>query len=227
MSPARPRAANGHLVFDDIAADNVVITGDCVKEMHALPAASVDMVFTDPPYLCGYRDRAGRTVANDNRNDWLAPAFAEIHRVMKPGTLCISFYGWTATDAFFAAWRGAGLTPVGHIVFVKPYVSRRGLLKSMHESAYVLARGRPEFPVKPLSDVHGWLYTGNELHPTQKPVEVMKPLIRTYCREGGLVLDPFAGSGSILKAARECGRRFVGMELDPEHAATARRRLRC
>ena len=226
MSPARPRAENGHLVFDAPVPDSGIRQGDCLEVMPGLPAASVDLVLTDPPYVCGYRDRAGRTVANDTRTEWLVPAYAGIARLMKPGSLCISFYGWTATDAFFSAWRAAGLRPVAHLVFCKGYASRVGLFRSQHESAFVLAKGRPGLPQQPLSDVRSWVYTGNTLHPTQKPVEVLKPLIRTYCPEGGLVLDPFAGSGSTLVAARDLGCRYLGIELDPLHVATAQKRLR-
>ncbi|QTK80989.1 Putative methylase yubD [Agrobacterium tumefaciens] len=82
-----------------------------------------------------------------------------------------------------------------HIVFCKDYPSRKGLFEARYECAYALAKGRPQLPNAPLSDLSGWVYTGNILHPTQKPVEVLEPLIRTYCPEGGLVLDPFCGSG--------------------------------
>ena len=60
--------------------------------------------------LVAYRDRSGRTIANDDDDAWLRPAFRQIHRVMKDSTLCVSFYGWHKVDAFFAAWRAAGLT---------------------------------------------------------------------------------------------------------------------
>ncbi|NSZ66988.1 DNA methyltransferase [Agrobacterium tumefaciens] len=89
----------------------------------------------------------------------------------------------------------------------------------------MLAKGHPQLPATPLSDVSGWVYTGNKLHPTQKLVEVLEPLIRTYCPEGWLVLDPFSGSGSSLVAAEACGRRYVGIELDRNHVDAARKRL--
>lgn len=226
MSPARPRAQDGHLVFEGPALPTGILQGDCLELMPELPAACVDLVLTDPPYVCRYRDRSGRTVANDNCSNWLAPAFTEIARLMKPGALCISFYGWTATDAFFSAWRAAGLRPVAHLVFCKPYTSRTGVFRAMHENAYVLAKGRVTGSSAALSDVRSWTYTGNKLHPTQKPVEELVPLIRTYCPEGGLVFDPFAGSGSTLVAAQSLRRRYLGIELDAVHAATAEKRLR-
>jgi site-specific DNA-methyltransferase (adenine-specific) len=226
MSRPSYRVHDGHLHFPEVTVpENTVIHGDCVKVMAGLPDACVDFVLTDPPYVCGYRDRQGRTVANDNRSDWLEPAFRKIYRLMKPDTLCVSFYGWTALESFLGAWSAAGFRRVGHIVFCKDYASRTGMVRAMHESAFVLAKGCPPMPRSAPNDVSGWRYTGNRLHPTQKPVEVLTPLIEAYCPSGGLVLDPFAGSGSILVAAQSCARFFIGVELDQAYVLTARQRV--
>jgi adenine-specific DNA-methyltransferase len=71
----------------------------------------------------------------------------------------------------------------------------------------------------------GWEYSGNRLHPTQKPVASLKPLIAAFTKPGAVVLDPFAGSGSTLVAARELGRQFIGIDMDAAHHRTARARL--
>jgi DNA modification methylase len=63
-------------------------------------------------------------------------------------------------------------------------------------------------------------------HPTVKPVALLVWLIRLVTPEGGLVLDPFAGSGSVGIAAEIERRPFIGIELKPEYAAVAERRLR-
>ena len=65
----------------------------------------------------------------------------------------------------------------------------------------------------------------NRLHPTQKPLPVLLPLVETFSLPGGLVLDPFAGSGSTLVAAKMLGRAYLGIELDAGYHAIASRRL--
>jgi DNA modification methylase len=204
---------------------NRILHGDCVQVMRELPSASVDFILTDPPYLVRYRDRNGRTVANDDRADWLKPAFAGMFRCLKPDSLVLSFYGWNKADLFFDAWKAAGFNVVGHLVFAKRYASSSRFFAYRHESAYLLAKGRPKLPSVPLPDVMEWAYTGNKLHPTQKPVECLTPIIKAFCKPGGLVLDPFCGSGSTLIAAREAGCAYLGIELDAAHHATACKRL--
>lgn len=65
----------------------------------------------------------------------------------------------------------------------------------------------------------------NALHPTEKPLGILDPLIRYACPEGGLVVDPFAGSGSTLDAARQSGRRAIGIEAHEPYAEAAALRL--
>jgi site-specific DNA-methyltransferase (adenine-specific) len=63
------------------------------------------------------------------------------------------------------------------------------------------------------------------IHPTEKPTAILDPLIRYACPESGLVLDPFAGSGSTLLTARSLGRRAVGIEANEEYCEKAAQRL--
>ncbi|MDH2240298.1 DNA methyltransferase [Pigmentiphaga sp. GD03639] len=202
-----------------------IVLGDCLAVLPTLPDQSIDFVLTDPPYLVNYQDRSGRRIANDKDGAWLLPAFQQIHRILRDDAFCISFYGWNRVDRFFSAWRAAGFRVVGHIVFAKPYQSKARFLRYQHEAAYLLAKGQPALPAKPVPDVLPWKYSGNRLHPTQKPVECLATLIETFCAPHGIVLDPFAGSGSTCIAARQTGRRFLGIELDATYHAAATARL--
>jgi adenine-specific DNA-methyltransferase len=204
---------------------NTLTHGDCLNVLPTLAEGSVAFILTDPPYLANYRSRDGRTVPNDDNDAWLKPAFAEMYRVLKDNGFCVSFYGWPHADKFIAAYKAAGFRLVGHIAFPKRYTSSSRFMRNQHECAHLLAKGFPAHPEYAIGDVIDWTYSGNRLHPTQKPLQVLLPLVETFSSPGGTVLDPFAGSGSTLLAARMLGRSYLGIELDARYHAIAQRRL--
>jgi site-specific DNA-methyltransferase (adenine-specific) len=204
---------------------NSILHADCIKALPMLPDRSVDFILTDPPYITRYQSRDGRRVPNDDNDKWLRPAFAEMYRVLAPDSFCVSFYGWPMADRFMQAYRAAGFRVVGHLMFPKRYASSTRFLRYSHESAHLLAKGNPLQPENPIADVIEWEYTGNKLHPTQKPVTALMPLVESFSRPGDTVLDPFAGSGSTLLAAKMLGRKWLGVELDGKYHAAAVQRL--
>ena len=208
-----------------IPTTNRILHGDCLHVLPQLAAGSVDFILTDPPYLVGYKSRDGRRIANDDNDAWLTPAFAEMHRVLARDRFAVSFYGWPHVDRFVAAYRAAGFRMVGHLVFPKRYSSGIKHLRYQHECAYLLAKGYPSEPKDTIGDVLDWTYSGNKLHPTQKPLSVLLPLVETFSPHGGTVLDPFSGSGSSLLAAKMLGRNYFGIELDAQYHAVAEKRL--
>lgn len=66
---------------------------------------------------------------------------------------------------------------------------------------------------------------GYAVHPTQKPIGILTPLIEYSCPPKGLILDPFMGSGSTLVAARMLGRRAIGIEVSEKYCQAAANRL--
>jgi DNA modification methylase len=204
---------------------NTIVHGDCIDLMRQMPSGSIDLILTDPPYLVNFRDRDGRSLQNDTNASWLKPAMAEAYRVLKQNRLMLCFYGWPRAEMFLEAWRNAGFRPVGHLVFRKSYTSKSRFLKYQHEQAYLLAKGNPPLPKNPLPDVQRLIYTGNKLHPTQKAVTSLVPIIRAFTLPGDLVLDAFCGSASTCAAALLTGRRYTGIELDAEYHRVATQRM--
>jgi site-specific DNA-methyltransferase (adenine-specific) len=93
-------------------------------------------------------------VANDGDLAWLPTAFREAARVLKDDRFLVSFYGWHRAAAFLAAWKQAGLYPVGHLVWTKGYASNArggaGYLEYRHECAYLVAKRRPVLTGDPI-----------------------------------------------------------------------------
>ena len=67
---------------------------------------------------------------------------------------------------------------------------------------------------------------GGGVHPTQKPLPLMKELVSLFSNYGDLVLDPFMGSGTTAVACVNFGRRFIGIELDEKYFDIACKRIR-
>jgi site-specific DNA-methyltransferase (adenine-specific) len=91
---------------------------------------------------------------------------------------------------------------------------------SIGGSGYECTDSRLMTSVLRVRSMHGYA-----IHPTEKPVGILDPLIRYACPPAGLVLDLFAGSGSTLDAARQTGRRAVGIEGDERYIEAAAKRL--
>ena len=204
---------------------NQIIEGDSARVLQQMPAGSVDLVVTDPPYLVNYRDRDGRSLRNDDNAGGVMPVFDPMARAMKANSYAVCFAGWSALPQFTAAWEAAGLRIVGQFIWAKDYSSRRGFAEYRHEIAYLLAKGRPAMPRELLPSVLKWVYSGNRSHPTEKAVEILSPLIRCFSKPNDLVCDPFSGSGSTSVAAALNGRDYLGVDIDAPHVATAKARL--
>jgi len=99
------------------------------------------------------------------------------------------------------------------------------MVRYQHEQAYLLAKGKPPLPKYPIADVIDVDYSGNKLHPTQKPLSALIPLIRSFSLPGDVLLDPFAGSGSSCAAAALTHRRYIGIELEEKYYTEASLRL--
>lgn len=99
------------------------------------------------------------------------------------------------------------------------------MTRSQHEVSFLLAKGKPKIHGKPISDVVEWTREQNAIHPNQKPLDALYPILSCYAPEEALVLDPFMGSGSTLRAAKDMGMRAVGIEIEESHCRGAVRRL--
>lgn len=196
---------------------NKIICGDCLEAMKGIPDGAVDLVLTDPPYGIEFQSNY-RTVKHDKiHNDSFFPLwiFDELKRVTSR-----AIYVCCRWDNLYVLPK-----PKSVIAWVKNNWSM-GDLKHEHgrqwESVCFYPQENHEFK-KRISDVIFANRTGNELHPTQKPVELMSTILSANI--GDIVLDPFLGSGTTAVACRQLNRRFIGIEINPDYCKIARERL--
>ena len=241
------------------------IQGDCIDEMRKLPAASVDLIFADPPYnlqLDGDLLRPNNTRVDGVHQAWdKFSSFAEYdhftrqwldgcRRVLKPdGAL------WVIGSYHNIFRVGAGLQDLGYWILndviwrkTNPMPNFRGRrFTNAHETLIWAARNQTSRytfnyeSMKALNDDiqmrSDWLFpicsgperlknaAGKKAHPTQKPESLLRRLILASTNPGDVVLDPFFGSGTTGAAARQLGRRFIGIERDATYLEIAQQRI--
>ena len=212
--------------------------GDCLDVMQGIPDGSVDMVMTDPPYGMNFQSNRSKNgprhkkIEGDSAADfrWLQDAF----RLLKPdGGGLISFCDWNTSHRWREEIERAGFVIKSQVIWDRLHHGMgdlKGAFAPQHDIVWYATKGRRIFVNgRPKSvmrhkrpspaDDHG--------HPTCKPVALMEELIRaTDDGSGSVVLDPFLGSGTTGVAAANTGRRFIGIERDPDYFTIAQARIR-
>nr|WP_216612566.1 DNA methyltransferase [Myxococcus xanthus] len=209
---------------------------DCRDQLLDLPSASVDVLLTDPPYGMAYegRGRSAAAIRADGSRQGmrvLRQALSAASAALAPDVHAYVYCHWESWPDFYDA-TSAHLRPKGALIWWKARGGMGDCAASYAPDYEVVlhAAGPTRRPLvgKRLGAVlAGFAPVPSRVrtHPTEKPVELQRLLIERSCPVGGLVLDPFAGSGSTLVAAQQLGRRAVGMELEERYCEAAARRL--
>jgi site-specific DNA-methyltransferase (adenine-specific) len=231
---------------------NKIYNMDCLEGMKLIPDNSIDLVVTDPPYKIVQGGCSNKAVTinacggilnkhdgdntelvkkgkifNHNEiqfNEWLP----EIYRVLKDNSHCYiminarnlaelqmeaekvgfrfhNILGWDKGNATPNKWY---MQRLEYILFLF-----KGKAKNINNLGSTTLLKVPN------------IKRGTKLHPTEKPVDLMKVLIENSSNEGDLILDPFMGAGSTALACKELNRNFIGFEIDKHYHSIAEKRL--
>ena len=213
-------------------------TTDAVAWLRALPAECADVVVTDPAYESLEKHRAiGTTTrlkhSKASSNDWFTifpnarfgELFREIHRVLKPDT---HFYLLCDAETMFVAKpeaEAAGFKFWKPLVWDKCTIGMGYHYRARYEFILFFEKGKRRLNDLGVPDIIAAPRIRGG-YPAEKPPEVAEVLIRQSTGPGGVVIDPFMGSGSVGIAAARLGRRFLGNDLNPEAVKIASQRLR-
>lgn len=214
---------------------DTVFHGNNMDVLGSMPAETVDLILTDPPYNINYasnrrvKNAKYKPLANDNTGDWIPEFAREAYRVLKNDRHLYCFCRHDTYPQFIQALQDAGFTLKRTLIWVKnnhgsgdltgDYAPQDEWIIFCHKGRRKLFNGR-----SPNVLFYSKLSTKNQRHSTEKPVKLLKFLIEKSTQEGELVLDPFSGSGSTMYAAKELNRCYCTMELSPEYTFTTEQR---
>ncbi len=210
---------------------------DAVAWLRQLPASSVDLVITDPPYESLEKHRAVGTTtrlkhSKSSSNDWFQvfpnarfpELLAELYRVLRADR---HFYLFTDAETMFIVKplaEAAGFRFWKPLVWDKKHIGMGYHYRSRCEFILFFEKGKRRLNNLGVPDVLNVqrIHCG---YPTEKPAELSRILIEQSTQPGELVIDPFCGSGSVGVAAQALERRFAGTDLSPAARELTRTRL--
>lgn len=212
---------------------NKIHKGDCLELMKDIGDKAIDCIITDPPYGIGINKMnfvtsgavkvggAYRNDYSDHPTDWDSKGltieqFKEMQRISKnqiifggnnfanilPNSRCWVVWDKRVEDKYSNDFADCELAWTS---FDKPSRMIRFLWSGM------------------IQEKMNW--KEKRVHPTQKPIDVMRQVIKLFTGENNLILDPFCGSGSTCIACKQLNRRFIGIEKEERYVNIARERL--
>jgi site-specific DNA-methyltransferase (adenine-specific) len=199
----------------------VIYNCDCMDVLPLIPEKSIDLVLTDPPYGIDYQS-ARRT----DKSQWKPKIYGDdeypswIFDLIKPE---IAFMAWCRWDVLEQMPK-----PKSLIVWDKGNHSMGDLSHEFGrqwEGCAFYPGPNHSFTKRP-KDIFSFPKIPPErlIHPNEKPKGIMLLLI--YCHPGYIVFDPFMGTGSTLQAAKQLGRKFIGIEIEEKYCQIAVDRLK-
>lgn len=233
---------------------DIIYNKDCMKVFKEIPNESVDLIFTDPPFNIGKKyDEYKDTEDLFDYYAWCYLWIDECMRVLKK-TGQIYIMNFPRHLAFLHQYMiKCGLKYLNWIAWVRndnsPYAKKRGfkpnhqdiLRFSKTDDFYFNWRGASRKPIwdkdKRVKDLAGDWDTWSDItyvkgnskekkaHPCMLPEKLLRKIILTSSKEGDIVLDCFAGSGTTLVVAKQNKRKFIGMEISEKYCKIIKERL--
>lgn len=212
--------------------------GNCLDVMRNIKESSVDLIVTDPPYKVTSRGSSGGTGGilksdinkkgmvfkhNDIKFDEWLP---ECYRILKDGSHAYFMTNNKNLLSMLQSIEGAGFNIYKTLIWVKNTAITNMYYMDNHEYIIFCRKGK----AKKINDcgtksVLCFDNPRNKIHPTEKPVGLIKLLVNNSSKINDVVLDPFMGGGSAAIACIESNRNFIGIEIDDEFYAISSKRV--
>lgn len=231
---------------------NKIICGDCIAEMRKIPAGSIDLIVTSPPY--NLKNSTGNGMKDARGGKWVNAALVNGYATYDDNMPYPEYVEWQRdcltemlrllpeNGAIFYnhKWRVQGGLIQDRHEIVKDFPVRQiiiwrrkgginfnpGYFLPTYEVIYLIAK--PKFKLIPKANAVGdvWEFTQelNNNHPAPFPVALIERIIGST--DAKIVLDPFSGSGTTALAAKALGRNYIGIEISKEYCELAEKRIK-
>ena len=239
-------------IIDQNFKGTKIIQGDLLHLLPTLPDHLFGGIITDPPYASGAADQNARQKATSSKytsvksgiplpdfegdskdqrswTHWMTEWLTEARRVCKPGAPICMFIDWRQLPAMTDALQWAGWLWRGILVWDKTNSRpQRGRFRQQAEFVVWGSNGHMPLdrnaPVLPGVFRQAMPVHKKRIHQTEKPLEVMREMVKIV-EPGGIILDPFAGAGTTILAAKEEGYSALGFELSSHYAKASIERI--
>lgn len=217
---------NGFIKPDFKGVNFELFRNDCVQVLKALPNNSIDLIVSDVPYhiVIGSRcsnkqgypaKKQGKLFENDSVE--FCEYLPLLYDKLKDNSHCYLMINEKNLAKLQTEAEKVGFKFQQLIIWNKGNTLPNHYYMRCYECILMLRKGNAkdinDMTSRNILDVPN-IKAGTKVHPTEKPVELMKILIENSSNKGDIVCDPFMGSGSTGVAALETGRKFVGIEID-------------
>ena len=228
--------------------NGILYCGDCLEIMKGFPEGIIDLVLTDPPYNVSKNDRIVRNNGrfgkakpiNLNFGEWdygsvrWEDFMPQFNSLLKENGVLAMFYdrielGVVAKHLTTIGWK---VRHIGIWIKTNPAPQARKVGWQIGSEFFLVATKNHgsghhfNYQLGQSKDYFTHSVSFKHLHPTQKPLELIKWIASYWSYEGDLVLDPFMGSGTTAVACEELNRRWIGIEINEEYCEIAEKRLK-
>jgi len=231
---------------------NTIECCDCLEYLKKIPSNSVDLVVTDPPYNVSQKSNISYKGMNIVKNfgSWdfdfdPIPVLKELKRVLKPSgqiyvfcatkqiPIYMKFFEENCYFRNLLVWSKTNPAPrisKTNYLFANEYIiyaiNEQVKMPSVTFNFSKQNEMKNIFITSSLQSKERLKENGKAIHPTQKPLSILKKLIEVSSNKGDVVLDPFMGVGSTAVACKVLKRNWLGCELDENYSEIGNKRVK-
>jgi len=210
--------------------------GDALDVLPTIPSGSIHAVITDPPYIIGavssgaMASKSGGWADMMNSAMWFTAWYREVSRMLRNDGVFWTFLNWRTMPVIMRSAIDAQLPITSMAVWDKLWIGPGGVqgLRPSYEMVALMAQPGFFVPDRGVPDVIPWKvgsYKPND-HPAEKPEGLVARLVEiSSLADGATIVDPFLGSGTTARVAKDRGFRFIGIEAEERWCEVAALRL--